>query len=421
MSEPGSGPRGSRAHDIVLFGATGFTGQLVAEYLARQRPEGLRWALGGRSRDKLERVRSGLAAIDGRLAELPLVLADSNDEAALQRLAASTRVVCTTAGPFVLHGKKLLAACAEAGTDYCDITGEVPFIRWAIDTQQARAKESGARIVSCCGFDSLPSDLGVLLLAENLQQRGAQLAAATLAVERVHGELSGGTLASMMNLMEEASRDRGLRRLLASPYALVPERESERDPKDAELRGVRWDEELRRWTAPFVMAAINTRVVRRSNALLGHPYGRSFRYSEVMAFPRGPKGLALAAGLTGGLGLFMLVASSDRLRPLVAKRLPAPGQGPSQAEREAGLFRVRLIGQSAPDASGRVLRAQARVEANGDPGYSETAKMLAESALCLALDELPAPGGILTPSVCLGHKLIERLRRRDMVWSVESI
>lgn len=417
--------KAGRPYDVVLFGATGFTGQLVAEYLARRQatlPGGLRWALGGRSRDKLERVRSALAQIRPELGTLPLLLADSDDEAALARIAESTRVVCTTVGPYVRHGKKLLAACAAAGTDCCDLTGEVPFIRWAIDTQDARAQQTGARLVSCCGFDSLPSDLGVFMLSGQLQAQGTRLAAAKLSVERIRGGFSGGTFSSILDMLDEAGRDRGLRRLLADPYALVPG--EQHDPRarsqNADRFGVRWDDELQRWTAPFLMAGVNTRVVHRSNALRGFAYGRGFRYSEVMSSPRGPKGLALATAVTGGMGLAFGLASLEPTRRLLASRLPAPGQGPSPEEQRRGMFRIRVLGTSEPDAVGRIQRAEARIEADGDPGYSETSKMLSEAALCLAFDDLPARGGVLTPSVCMGQRLIERLRQRQMVWSVSA-
>lgn len=423
MTEPSSASansRAARAHDLVIFGATGFTGQLVAEYLVKNRPAGLRWALAGRNPQKLEQVRSRLAALDGALAGLPILLGDSEDEVALRRIAQSTRVVCTTAGPFDRFGRKLLAACADAGTHYCDITGEVPFIRWAIDHHHARAQATGARIVPTCGFDSLPSDLGVQMLAEHFQEQGEKLASATLSVERTQGAFSGGTIASMLNLLEAAGRDRELRRLLADPYALNPDRTQDRGPETGDSLAISWDAELQRWTAPFVMGAINTRVVRRTNALLGYPYGRDFRYRELMSFKRGPKGLVMATAVLGGIVVFAGLASGSATRRLISRWLPAPGEGPSLAERQAGSFRIRIVGQSQADAQGFVLRAQARIEADGDPGYSETAKMLAESALCLAFDDLPAGGGVLTPAACMGAQLVARLRRKAMVWTVEA-
>ncbi len=411
-----------RDFDLIVFGATGFTGQLVAEYLARNRPEGLRWALAGRSLEKLAQVRSALVAavgVEHGLPGLPLLLADSHDEQALARLAGCTRVICTTVGPYLRHGKKLVAACAAAGTHYCDLTGEVPFIRWAIDEHDARARASGARIVPTCGFDSLPSDLGVFLLNDHLQSRGSRLRTATLSIEKVRGGFSGGTIASMLDLMDGAKADRELARLLRDPYALLPDRNQNRG-SDRDQLGVRWDDELGRWTAPFVMAAVNTRVVRRTNALLGFPYGKDFHYSEVMSFPRGPLGLATAAGLTAGFLAFLGLASNQVTRGLLAKRLPAPGEGPSPEARARGCFFGRVVGKGVPDASGVSPTAQVQIEFHGDPGYSETAKMLAESALCLCQDDLPPASGVLTPAACMGKELVARLRAREQRWSVSD-
>lgn len=409
-----------RTFDLILFGATGFTGQLVAEYLAKHRPAGLRWALAGRSREKLEEVRSALVAavgVDHGLPELPLLLADSDDEAALARLANTSRVICTTVGPYLKRGKKLLAACAAAGTHYCDITGEVPFIRWAIDAQHATARASGARIVPTCGFDSLPSDLGVFLLHQHFQARGTSLHAAKLSIEKIRGGFSGGTIASMMELMDATKESRELRQLLGDPYALSPDRSQDRGP-DRDQLSVRWDPELDRWTAPFMMAAINTRVVRRTNALLNFPYGKDFRYQEVMSFPKGVRGAAAAAGVAAGMVGFFGLASNALTRGLLQKRLPAPGEGPSAAQRARGRFIGRVVGRSAPDARGASQTANVDIEFHGDPGYNETAKMLAESALCLALDNLTGEGGILTPAVCMGNELVARLRAREQRWSV---
>ena len=411
----------ARDFDLVLFGATGFTGQLVAEYLARQRPAGLRWALAGRSREKLERVRADLVASGAPgAAELPLLLADSDDEATLQRLAAGTRVICTTVGPYIKYGKKLLGACAAAGTHYCDLTGEVPFIRWAIDEHDAQARASGARIVPTCGFDSLPSDLGVWLLHEHLQARGLKLATAKLSIEHVKGGFSGGTVASMLALIDQAQHDRTIARLLRDPYALLPDPTRDRGA-DTDQLTVRWDDELQRWTAPFLMAGINTRVVRRTNALLGFPYGKDFRYSEVMSYPKGPGGFLSATGIAAGMAAFTGLMILGPTRALVSKGLPAAGEGPSRASRERGGFRGRILGHSAPDARGAQVTAEVHLEFQGDPGYSATAKMLGESALCLCQDELPPGGGILTPATCMGQKLIDRLRAAGQVWTVADV
>lgn len=410
----------ARPHDLVLFGATGFTGQLVAEYLARARPARLRWALAGRSRQKLERVRAGLVAIDPLLATLPLLVADSADEAALVAIAAATRVVCTTVGPYMLHGRELAAACATNGTHYCDLAGEVPFIREVIDRWHAAAEKSGARIVPSCGFDSLPSDLGVHLLAEHFAARGLRLGEAKLYVEVMKGAGSGGTVASMLNLLEAARRDPALRRLLGDPYALNPDRTQGRGPDRGDQVGFKWDDDAKGWTAPFVMASINTRVVRRSNALRDFAYGRDFRYAEVSAFKSGPRGLARAAGTSAGVIAFVWLGGKSLTRSLLRRVLPAPGEGPSQQERDSGFFRIRIRGRSAPNASAEAEHASVLVEGKHDPGYGETARMLGEAALCLAFDELPARGGVLTPASCMGTHLVERLRAMGMTWRVEA-
>ncbi len=414
-----------RTHDLVLFGATGFTGQLVAEYLATCKPLGaqgapLRWALAGRNREKLEAVRARLATCDAGLAALPLLQADAQDEAALQRIAASTRAICTTAGPFAQLGGVLIGAAATQGTHYCDITGELTFIRSAIDQWHDVAVRTGAQLVPTCGFDSLPSDLGVLLLHRHFEERGLSLAEARLHVERIRGGASGGTLASMVALIDVARRDPAVRRLLGDPYALLPDRTRERGPDGGDLMGVRWDRDAQRWMAPFVMAAVNARVVRRSNALLDFAYGRDFRYSEVSSFARGPKGWARAVGLSAGLGVFLGLVSVPWTRALVMRRLPRPGEGPSAEERQQGGFVIRIRGRSRPDAKGQVHAATAVVEGHADPGYGETSKMLGEAALCLATDPRGERGGVLTPAVALGLPLVERLRRAGMGWRVEG-
>ena len=397
--------------DLVLFGATGFTGQLVAEYLAKKRPA-LRWALAGRSRDKLERVRDGLTAIDPAAKDLPIVVGEALDRASVGSIARRTRVVCTTAGPFARYGSQLVAACAEHGTSYCDITGETPWIRAMIDEHHARAAASGARIVNCCGFDSIPSDLGVLMLHEHLAARGKRLAQARFRVVKMKGGASGGTVASMLDIAERAG-DPGVRHALADPYALNPDgARGGPDRRDAMAPGR--DADTGHWTAPFVMAAINTRIVRRSNALTDFAYGKDLRYEEAIDTGEGALGLAGAVGMSAAIFGFLAMAALPPGRTLLRRFLPAPGQGPSRADREAGGFRVEI---RATSTDGEKLTAV--IEGSSDPGYGETAKMLGESALCLAEDELPARGGLLTPASAMGLKLTDRLRAAGMTFRVE--
>ncbi len=412
----------SRRYDVVLWGATGFTGALVAEYLTEGLPEsGIRLALGGRSRAKLEALRQRLVETYPPAADLPLIIADSHDRSSLDDMAAATEVVCTTVGPYARYGQELVAACVEAGTDYCDLTGEVPFIRAMIDQHQERARTTGARIVHCCGFDSIPSDLGTLMLQEAAIDRFAAPAdGVTLVLGANRGGFSGGTVASLTNVIEESKRNREIRRIVGDPYALNPKGER-RGPDGPDLLGPRFDHELGRWTGPFVMASINTRVVRRSNALLDWRYGRDFRYAEVTGFPPGLKGRLGAGALAGGLGAFVAALSWGPTRSLLTKTLlPEPGEGPNRETRENGFFNISLHGRGST-ADGERFDLTAHVRGHKDPGYGETAKMLGESALCLALDEaiLESEGGILTPATAMGMTLVDRLRRAGMVFETD--
>lgn len=404
----GSGAR--KDFDLVLFGATGFTGRLVAEFLVEKRAS-LRWALAGRSRPKLEEVRRDLAKIDPAAAELPIVLGDSLDAASVAAMVARTRVVCTTVGPYARYGRALVAACAESGVHYCDLTGETPFVRAAIDEHHARAVATGARIVPCCGFDSIPSDLGVLMIHEHFARRGKRLAEAHYRVKSMKGGASGGTIASMMGILETVS-DPAVRRVLFDPYALSPAGERS-GPDGGDQNGPRRDEDTGRYTGPFVMAAINTRIVRRSNALLEYGYGKDFRYDESIDMGPGPLGFLRAAGLSVGIGAAMATGMLAPGRALLSRFLPAPGEGPSSEARAAGSFRVEIHAKSTDGE-----RVTGVVAADRDPGYGATSIMLAEAAQSLAEDELPARGGVLTTASCMGLALVERLRGAGMTFEV---
>jgi short subunit dehydrogenase-like uncharacterized protein len=408
----------SRRFDIVLWGATGFTGRLTAEYLARTHAgEGLRIALGGRNRQRLDEVRSALVALDPS-AQLEVLVGDSHDPASLEAIARDAEVVCSTVGPYAKYGGPLVAACVEAGTDYCDLTGEPQFVRAMIDQHHERAQQTGARIVHCCGFDSIPSDLGTwMLVREAKAQFDLRLDEVKLITGRVRGGVSGGTIASMMQVIEDVKADRSILRKIGNPYGLNPEGER-RGPDRGDQKGVRYDADLPGWTGPFVMASINTRVVRRTNALLDYAYGRDFRYSECSGTGEGPAGLLRATALAGGVAGMMAGAAFEPTRKLLMRKLPAPGQGPSAAKREAGSFELHLIGK----ATGGAKTVRGRVVGTSDPGYGETAKMLGESALCLALDggALEAPGGIGTPAFVMGQHLLNRLRTRGMTFEMRS-
>ncbi|MBM7113289.1 saccharopine dehydrogenase family protein [Archangium primigenium] len=412
-------PKASKTEfDVIVWGATGFTGRLVADYLARtQDTHRARWALAGRDRAKLEQVRASLGAAH---AELPLVLADARDAASLDALVGRTRVIISTVGPYARHGSELVAACARNGTDYCDLTGEVHWMRRMIDAHHTQARESGARIVHTCGFDSIPSDLGVLMMQEAMRERhGSHLDQVRYYTVKMSGGVSGGTAASMTQMFDELEKDPSLRRVMGNPHALDPEPRRGR-PEERDQMGLRYSEELGQWTGPFFMASVNTRVVRRSNALLGYPWGKDFLYSEASAFGRGVKGLLTASGMVAGLGAFFGVASVPALRRQLEKHvLPAPGEGPTPEQREKGYFVVKLLGEGTSQAGARV-RLEGKVAAKGDPGYAATSRMLAEAALCLAFDDVKAEGGVLTPASSMGTTLIERLRRAGMTFDVQA-
>ena len=395
----------TRELDIVVFGATGFTGKLVAEYLAgAARREGVRWAIAGRSRDKLDALGLGV----------PVIVADALDPAAMQALARRTMVVCTTTGPFARYGSALVAACAEAGTHYCDSTGEVPWMRRMIDAHHARARETGARIVHTCGFDSIPSDLGCWAAQQAfIARHGAPAHTVTAVFGEQSGGFSGGTAASAFELAREAEGDPAIRALMANPYALDPDPAEPHplapSPDDA---GVGWQSTLKMFTVPFVMAQVNSRVVRRGHALAGAPWGAEFRYREVMSTPGSLRGAAMALAITGGVAALGFAMNHAALRDRLAKRAPQPGEGPSAAVRARGHWIVRLVAEG----EGKTVVYTASDRA--DPGYGSTAKMLGESALCLARDPLTSPGGVLTPSVAMAQSLLDRLRRAGLTFAV---
>ncbi|WOJ94607.1 saccharopine dehydrogenase NADP-binding domain-containing protein [Congregibacter variabilis] len=394
-----------RSFDIVLFGATGFTGQLVAEYLLeRYGSDGeLRWALAGRNLAKLESVRQTLQGVRPKH-PLTLITADSGDLNALTELAASTRVVCSTVGPYAQHGSELVAACAAQGTDYCDLTGEVPWIARMIGLHQGTAQESGARIVHCCGFDSVPSDLGNWFVQQAMQeQHGVTASRVRGRVGKTRGAASGGTVASLLGVMEEAGRDPALRNLLRDKYCLYPEHE-EPGPLVKDQYTPVFDPCFEQWTTPFVMALINERVVRRSNALLDFPWGRGFNYDESQLCSSRAQALAISLGM----GAAMLIASNTLGRNAMARWLPKPGEGPDRDAREKGFFELFFHAEH-PEDSKKSLRA--RVSGDRDPGYGSTSRMLGEAAVSLAKDPATVAGGIWTPASALAPALIPRLEQ----------
>lgn len=379
--------RAERELDVVVYGATGFTGRLIAEYLSEQYAgQDLKWAMAGRSQDKLVQVRD----LIGASADTPLIVADSSDAASITALAARTKVIITTVGPYQLYGNSMLEACAKAGTDYVDLCGEPAWMHDTVRTYDAQAKTSGARIVHSCGFDSIPFDLGVYFLQEHaIKTTGAPIARVKGRVRKMRGEFSGGTAASFMETMVRVQREPEVLNWLRDPFTLCPDFTGPTQPHGAKPI---YDEDLGTWATPFVMASINTKNLHRSNALLGHRYGEGFVYDEM--FSTGPGDAGEAAAIAA--------AKADGME----KNPPKPGEGPSKESREAGFYDVMFTGMSAKDE-----RVTVSVSGDKDPGYGSTSKMIAEAAICLARDTSRADvaGGVLTPAAAMGQRLIDRL------------
>ena len=411
-----SGPKSDRLFDVVLFGATGFVGRQTAAYFAghsQVKASGLRWALGGRNQAKLEQVRSTTPGADAA----GVVVAVADDVAALDALAKSARVVLSTAGPFALYGSALVAACVKYGTHYVDITGETPWVADMIAKHHQQAASEGTRIVSFCGFDSVPSDIGTYMMVQAMRQRHGQACADVKAAFSLKGGVNGGTLASLFNIMGS-----GQAAALANPFLLNPP-----DSAPADIRAhadpvtpVR-DAEFNAWLGPFFMGPINTRVVRRSAALLGtkQGYAPNFHYQEYLRVGSGVVAGAAAAALSSSMAFSQFAMKARPVRRLAAALMPQAGSGPSAARMDGGSFRCELVAQS---ASGKVLRG--RVADQGDPGNRATTKMLCEAALSLALDFEKLPGGasfggVLTPATALADVFLTRLRLAGMTLAVD--
>ncbi len=401
--------------DVVIFGATSFVGQILCRYLLKEfasanelspslQKRRLSFAVAGRSQSKLQALLKDLDA-----PSLPVIVADAADEAALQAMCAQARVVVSTVGPYALYGEPLVRVCAQTGTDYCDLTGEPAWIRRMISLYADAAAASGARIVNCCGFDSIPSDFGVWFLQQqSLLHYGEPCTTVKMGVKAMRGAASGGTVASMVNAVKEATQNPELRRELSNPYSLCT-MAAKPTVQQTNIKGPTFDTEFNAWTAPFVMAAVNVRIVLRSNALSGFAYTENFKYHEVMLMGAGFKGRYKATALSVGLGGFVTAAAIPPTRWLMEKFiLPAPGEGPSYAAQEKGFYDLRFIGHT---ADGRDLKV--KVTGDRDPGYGSTAKILGEAAACLALDvpKTKLNGGFWTPSHAMGEALLNRLVR----------
>ncbi|MEU1428950.1 saccharopine dehydrogenase NADP-binding domain-containing protein [Nocardia sp. NPDC005746] len=408
----------AREFDIALFGATGFVGKLTAHYLVEAAPAGARIALAGRSLEKLAAVRAELGPL---AAEWPLVQADSTDRESLNALAARTKVVVTTVGPYLRYGFPLVQACAENGTHYADLTGEALFIRDCIDRFGDKAAETGAKIVNSCGFDSIPSDLSVYqLYKRSVADNTGELTDVTL-VAFLKGGMSGGTIDSIRALVEAVAEEPAKASVMAHPYSLSPDKSMDpdvgRQSDQALSRASDIDPSLDGWVATFIMGAHNTKIVRRSNGLLGWPYGKNFRYKEVMSAGSSAASPLVAAGIAGGIVATMATgAVLSRVplgRKLIDRIVPAPGTGPDEKARRNGWFTMRTFAHTTSGAKYKCTFA-----GKGDPGYQATAVMLGQAGLCLAFDDLPELAGILTPASAMGDALTERLRAADITIEV---
>lgn len=372
--------------DVVIYGATGFTGRLVAEYLASEYGKDIAWAMAGRSEDKLKRVRDEI----GAPSDTPLIVADASDPASLKTMAERTRAVITTVGPYQLYGEALVKACVETGTDYVDLSGEPAWMHDIIAEYSDKAKQSGARIVHSCGFDSVPFDLGVYFLQQHVKETtGKPLARIKGRVRAMKGTFSGGTAASFAETMKRAAKQPEIIDWLKDPFSLCQDFEGPKQPHGAK---VIFEEDLNAWSAPFVMATINTKNVHRSNALMGHAYGEDFVYDEMFMTGPGVKGEQFAHAI-----------ANDRS---MQDNPPKPGEGPSKEERETGFYDVMFTGET---SAGQ--RFTASVKGDKDPGYGSTSKMIAECALALVKDVSrdETPGGVYTTAPAMGDALIKRL------------
>jgi len=395
-----------KIYDIIIWGASGFTGRLAVDYIYKnQGNSNLTWAVAGRNESKISEV------LDGK--DIPILIADSHDKESLVDLVKQTKVILTTVGPYARYGSELVEACAENGTHYCDLTGEVHWMRHMISKYQKTAKESGAKIVHTCGFDSIPSDIGVYFLQKNMRElHGVNAKQIKYRTRGFSGGASGGTVDSLMSMMEQAKKDSSILKIIANPYALNDKHKGLDGP---DKMSPYFDDDFDAWVGPFIMAGINTRVVRRTNELLDNIYGEDFEYNEGSITGKGPKGLigATTSGMvTGGMAG---MAAFSPTRSILKSFLPKPGEGPSEETMENGYFEIELLGIHPTDRS-KDMRVW--IHGDKDPGYKSTAKMISESALSLAQDELSVGGGFWTPASAMGDNLIDRLPNAGVTFKV---
>jgi short subunit dehydrogenase-like uncharacterized protein len=395
--------------DVIVFGATSFVGQILAQYLTDTfngpKQETLNWAIAGRSQTKLDEVTATI-----NKPQLTTIIADAHDEAAIKAMCEQAKVIISTVGPYALYGETLVKVCAETGTDYCDLTGEVQWIDRMLKKYETSAKASGARIVHCSGFDSIPSDMGVYFTQREAHKSlGEYCSNISMRVKAAKGGASGGTIASMLNITEEVMKDPALRKDLVNPYLICPENHGN-TARQFDTKKPTFDQNFNGWTAPFIMAAINTRVVLRSNALIDNMYGNDFKYDEAMLVGKGFKGRLTATAIVAGLAAFFIGAALKPTRWVLENYvLPKPGEGPSPKEQIEGYYDIRFVGKT---PSGKEIRSKA--VGQGDPGYGSTSQMLGQVGACLALDKdlmADKEGGFWTTSTLFGDRLIERLEK----------
>ena len=384
-----------REFDVIIWGASGFTGRLVAEYLFQNyRHNELKWAIAGRDSNKLNKIRDQY--LDEKIS---IIIADSFDKVSLSKMTKRTKVICTTVGPYAKYGSLLVKSCVSSKTHYCDLAGEAQWIRKMIDLHHEDAKDNNVRIVNSCGFDSIPSDLGVYYIYKNISKKNLSI---RMRVTGAKGTYSGGTYASMQNIIKEAFKDRDVRKSLTNPYGLNPlVQQDGLDKRD--LRSVKYDKRIKSWISPFLMAGINTRIVRRSNALSNFSYGKEFTYDEAVMTGKGLKGRLNGIFLSIPL-MFLAAKPGSFFNKIFNIISPKPGQGPNKKERENGYFSLRFFVFQV-DGNKSIFK----VTGDKDPGYGSTSKMLAESAVCLAKDELEERYGVLTPSYAMGDNILNRL------------
>lgn len=390
-----------KQYDLIIFGATGFTGRLVVEYLWGKYGlnESLSWAIAARNKTKLEAINASIAQ-----GQLPMEIADSTDEKSLNHLCRKAKTICTTIGPYTKYGTQLIEACINNQAHYCDLSGEVTWMRAIIDQFQDKAKAAKVKIVHSCGFDSIPSDIGVWYVQRSFQEKyGSFATQVETGVKAMKGGFSGGTFASLREVMKTANEDKEMKKLLFDPHGLDPA-DQKGISRVSDLRSVKWSEAFHSWKAPFIMSTINTRIVRRSNALSDFPYGKDFVYKEFSLMGKGIGAWIKAWLMTFPLGLIMSAKPNSFIDRMLKKWAPKAGEGPSKEEREKGFW---VFDYKASNESGKVLTA--RIKGDKDPGYGSTSKMLGEAAVCLSVDPLQSNYGILTPATAMGEALWQRL------------